>query len=73
MKPNDLTLHPLLNAQSVAVVGASDAEFVRRLKIFRKTGQKHVRFIADSVSRIEPALAADCQKIVEAHCETTAT
>lgn len=58
-----------INHIFLAVVDASDTEFIRRLKIFRKTGQKHIRFIADSVSRIEPSLAEECRQLVEAHAE----
>jgi rubrerythrin len=60
-----------INDIFLAVVGASDTEFVRRLTIFRKTGQKHVRFISDSVAQIEPSLAPECQKLLEAHSDTT--
>jgi hypothetical protein len=59
-----------INRVFLGAVGASDTEFVRRLTVFHSTGKKHVRFIVDRIRELEPSLAADCQRMLDALDET---
>jgi rubrerythrin len=58
-----------INRVFLGAVGASDAEFVQRLDVFRSTGKKHVHFIAGRIKDLEPSLAADCRRMLDALAE----
>ncbi len=44
-----------------AVVRATDSEFIRRLHVFRTTEIRHIKFICQGVSQLEPSLKEECR------------
>jgi rubrerythrin len=50
------------------VISANDSEFVRKLSIFHETTRRHLNFICQKVSRLQPELSADGLELLSDFC-----
>jgi rubrerythrin len=48
-------------------VTATDSEFVRVVSVFRHAQAQHIAYICDRIPKLEPGLAAECEKLRAAH------
>ncbi len=46
-----------------SVVAATDSDFVRQLEAFQTAEATHMRYIADQIAELAPALAGECEEL----------
>jgi rubrerythrin len=52
-------------------ITATDSKFVRALGVFQTAGMKHIAFICDRISKLEPDLARECGDLQASHSSET--
>ena len=52
-----------INSIFSGIISATDSSFVRSLNIFQQAEQKHIDYICDYISHMEPDLSDDCKKL----------
>jgi hypothetical protein len=49
------------------IVAASDSEFVRKIQIFQKAGARHVSYLCNTITALDPSLADQCKAVRARH------
>jgi hypothetical protein len=57
-----------LNQVFKGVVDATNSKFVRALRAFQVAGARHIEYIQQEISRLEPSLAEACKTMKGGEC-----
>ena len=59
-----------VNQVYLAILGASDSQFVRRLNVFRDAGMEHIDYACRAIPELAPDLAEDCRRLRAEYART---
>jgi len=54
------------------IVAASDSEFVKKMRAFHEAGRKHISYICEWISEMDPELRDACQKLRDGYSPSLA-